>query len=290
MSQHFSFSRRGLQPATKLAVLAAVSVLLLVLDKRYEGVGKGRQYLATVLYPLQWFANKPVEIYDYFYNMVQSQDYLLNENRRLTADNARLKLEARQAVLRLRELSELKTLAALQQHGLQATTTAEVVSAGKEPVSDRVAVNKGSRHGVKAGDAAVDEGGLLGQVAQVQPLSAEINLLTEAGMVVPVMVERTGVRTLVYGGGGALALRYFPTDADLRPDDVLVTSGLDDVYPAGIPVAKVLQAGRNAGTPYYRVRLEPFAAPRRSRYVLVLPQQPAFQAAASDAALSSDSP
>lgn len=274
--------RRQWQPPVKLAAAVVSSLLLLLLDTRYEGVGKGRQYLATVLYPLQWVANKPVEVYDYFSTMLQEQHELLRENRRLTAENARLTLEARQSGVRLRELSELKTLAGLQEHGLRATVTAEVVSGGKDPAANRIAVNKGSRHGVKTGDAAADEGGLLGQVMQVQPLSAEIHLLTETGTVVPVMVERTGVRTLVYGGGGTLLLRYFPTDADLRADDVLLTSGLDDVYPAGIPVARVLQAARDAGTPYYKVRLQPAAALQRSRYVLLLPQRPP-QAAVSEA-------
>ena len=67
-------------------------------------------------------------------------------------------------------------------------------------------------------------------------------------------------------------MRYFPTDADLQPNDILITSGLDSVYPAGIPVARVTETSRNAGTPYYRVKLEPIAALHRSKYVLVLPQ------------------
>jgi len=96
--------------------------------------------------------------------------------------------------------------------------------------------------------------------------------LTDTTNTIPVMVARTGVRTLLYGGGGNIELRYFPTDADLQPNDVLVTSGLDSVYPAGIPVAKVLLTSRNAGTPFYRAELKPVAALRVSKYVLVLPQ------------------
>lgn len=260
-------------PANKLILLAVLSVTLLVLDNHYAGVGKGKKYAALILYPMQWVSNKPVQLYDYISNLFQSQDYLLEENQRLTADNARLKLEARQVVLQSRELAELKTLAQLQQYGLSSSTTAEVVSAGDEPLSDYILINKGTQDNVVLGDAVVDEGGLMGQVTEAQHLNAKVSLITDSNIVIPVMVERTGVRTLVYGGGGVLTLRYFPTDADLQPDDVLLTSGLDSVYPVGIPVARVLQTSRNAGTPYYKVVLQPSAALRSSKYVLVLPQK-----------------
>lgn len=274
---NLSFSERGFSPLTKLLVLGLVAIVLLILDNRYAGVHQGKKYVATLLYPIQWAANKPIELYDYFSNFFQSQDYLLNENKRLTAENARLTLQSRQATLQLSELRELKNLAGLQHAGLQATTTAEVVSSGREPLSNRVVINKGSQDNLQQGDAVVDEGGLLGQITQLHTLSAEVSLLTDNNIVIPVMVERTGIRTLVYGGGGHLALRYFPTDADLQPNDILVTSGLDSVYPAGIPVARVTQTSRNAGTPYYRVQLQPIASLRSSKYVLVLPQKATMQ-------------
>ena len=295
MFNQFSFSRRNvLSPANKLIILVSCSVLLLMLDYHYSGVGKGKKYAAILLYPMQWISNKPVQLYDYVNNLFQSQDYLLKENQRLTADNARLKMQERQVILQTRELAELKNLAQLQQLGLKSNTTAEVVSAGDDPMSDHVVINKGTQDNVVLGDAVVDESGLIGQITEAQHLNAKVSLITDNNIVIPVMVERTGVRTLVYGGGGMLSLRYFPTDADLQPDDVLLTSGLDSVYPVGIPVARVVQTSRNAGTPYYKVILQPSAALRSSKYVLVLPQKAPMQPenmAASDAApLTASSP
>ena len=203
-------------------------------------------------------------------------------------------MQERQVILQTRELAELKNLAQLQQLGLKSNTTAEVVSAGDDPMSDHVVINKGTQDNVVLGDAVVDESGLIGQITEAQHLNAKVSLITDNNIVIPVMVERTGVRTLVYGGGGMLSLRYFPTDADLQPDDVLLTSGLDSVYPVGIPVARVVQTSRNAGTPYYKVILQPSAALRSSKYVLVLPQKAPMQPenmAASDAApLTASSP
>lgn len=286
MSEHsLTFTRRGLSTANKLIVLSFLSVVLLMLDSRYSAVQTAKKYVATALYPLQWLANVPVEWYEYTSAFLQSQNYLLTENQRLTEENAQLKMQAHHLGVQQLALAELKGLLALQQHGLSVTAAAEIISNGKEPFSSRIIISKGSSSGVREGDAVVDKNGLVGQVSQVHPLSAEVTMLVDADSVIPVMVARTGVRSLAHGGSGAVSLRYFPTDADLQPNDLLLTSGMDSVFPAGIPVARVTQTSRNAGTPYYRVDLKPAADLYAGKYVLVLPQSalPEHTAAASSA-------
>ncbi|UOO81449.1 rod shape-determining protein MreC [Uruburuella testudinis] len=273
--QSLNFARKGIRPVSKLIILSIVSIALMMLDSRYSAVQYAKGYAATALYPLQWLANQPVRLYAYAASFMQSQSSLLAENRRLHEENGRLKTQMQQTGLLQRELSELKTLQALQNSGLAISGSAEVISNGKDPLSDKLIIDKGSRNGLKTGDAVIDQHGLIGQLTQVQPFSAELTLITNSQTVVPVMVARTGVRSLLYGSGGALNLRYFPVDADLRPEDILLTSGLDSIYPAGIPVARITAAARAQGTPYYRVSVAPLAAFRSSKYVLTLPQQPA---------------
>ncbi|ULJ61860.1 rod shape-determining protein MreC [Wielerella bovis] len=286
--QSLSFTQRGIRPVNKLICLSILSIILLMLDSRYSAVQTARRYVATALFPLQWLANQPLEWYEYSSAMFQSQNYLLKENQRLMQENTRLKLQAQQAELRGKELSDLKSLMSLQNHGLQITTAAEIISNGKEPSGSRLIINKGANHNIRAGDAVVDDTGLIGQINQVHPLSAEISLLTDSTSTIPVMVARTGIRSLLYGDSGNVSLLYFPTDADLQPNDILVTSGLDSIFPAGIPVARVIQTSRNAGTPFYRVQLEPLSDSRSSKYVLILPQTelPNFQAASTPMAAS----
>ena len=271
--ESLSFARRGIKPVNKLIFLTLLSCALLMLDSRFAAVQTAKRYVATTLYPLQWLANQPVQWYEYGSALLQSQNYLLGENERLMKENAELKLQTRKAQVEAQDLVELKSVFSLQQHGLVNTIAAEIISNGKEPIGSRLIISKGSNHNVHAGDAVVDNAGLVGQVSQVHPFSAEITPLTDSNVVVPVMVARTGIRTLLYGGGGDVVLRYFPTDADLQPNDMLITSGLDSVYPAGIPVARVTETSRNAGTPYYRVKLEPLAALNRNKYILVLAQE-----------------
>ena len=160
----------------------------------------------------------------------------------------------------------------MQQAGINDVTGAEVISSGKDPLSDKLIINKGSLDGLKAGDAVIDQNGLVGQLTQALPYSSEVTLLYSSQSIVPVMVARTGERNLLYGGGNKLDLRYFPSASDLKAKDILLTSGLDSVYPAGIPVATVDTIERSSGSPYYTASLSPFAALRGSRFVLVVSQ------------------
>lgn len=284
-----SFTRERVHPVTKLIGLSLVSISLMVLDTRYAAVQQVKSVVATALQPLQWVANQPVRLYEYSRSFLQSQNKLLDENQRLREENMRLQALSNQLHAQAKELKELHLLQRLQAHGIEASTTAQIISNSKDPLADKLIINRGSHHNLQVGDAVIDQNGLIGQITQVQPFSSELTLLTHSQMVIPVIVARTGVRSLLYGNGNEVSLRYFPVDADLQKDDVLVTSGLDSVYPVGVPVAKVTAVQRASGTPYYRTTVLPLAAVNSSKYVLVLPQtelppsisQPAAQTASA---------
>ena len=289
MSKSLSFTRSYRErPVNRLIILSIISILLMVLDNRYAAVRQIKAYLATALQPLQWLADQPVALYDYGSTFLQSQQTLIRENQRLQTENMRLNTAIRQNDVQQLQLAELKKLNLLAGSGIGNSTAAKIVSNGKNPFSDKLLLNKGSNDGLKAGDAVIDQYGLIGQISAVQPFNAELTVLTSSQTVVPVMVARTGVRSLVYGDSNQVSLRYFPLDADLQPGDLLVTSGMDSVYPAGIPVAKVESALRSSGTPYYRTTLSIPAAIHSSKYVLVLPQieELSIQTASSVAASS----
>ena len=289
MSKSLSFTRSYRErPVNRLIILSIISILLMVLDNRYAAVRQLKAYLAIALQPLQWLADQPVALYDYGSTFLQSQQTLIQENQRLQTENMRLSTAIRQNDVQQLQLAELKKLNLLAGSGIGNSTAAQIVSNGKNPLSDKLLLNKGSNDGLKAGDAVIDQYGLIGQISAVQPFNAELTVLTSSQTVVPVMVARTGVRSLVYGDSNQVSLRYFPLDADLQPGDLLVTSGMDSVYPAGIPVAKVESALRSSGTPYYRTTLSIPAAIRNSKYVLVLPQieELSIQTASSVAASS----
>ncbi len=285
--QSLDFASERIKPTTKLIGLCILAMILLVTDNRLSVVQHAKSALLTALYPLQWVANKPVEMYQSTRTFFSSQAQLQQQNQALTQENLRLQAELSQKNSQLRPAQELQALHQLQQSSIRSVALAEVASIGRDPLSGKVIINRGSHAGVTLGQAVVDANGLLGQVTSVQQFNAQVTLLTYNQAVIPVMVARTGVRTLLYGNAQRLDLRYFPSDADLRPNDILVTSGLDDVFPAGIPVAKVMTTEKAVGTPYYRAQTAPVAALDSMRYVLVLPLNPSVQPAATTPSVAS---
>ena len=137
-------------------------------------------------------------------------------------------------------------------------------------------VDKGQQSGIVAGQPAIDEAGVVGQVTRVFPFSAEITLITDKDQAVPVQIVRSGQRSVVFGlGTGQLELRYMPANADVEVGDMLVTSGLDSVYLQGYPVAKVVGIEREGAYSFARILAAPIAGVENFGEVMILdPRQP----------------
>lgn len=265
---------KGSKLLPRFVVYITLAAGLMVADYRFSLMQPVRAAVMPMLYPVQWLANQPVQLYQYFADLSHSKSELLEQNRRLMEENGRLKIDLQRDKVNTDELRELKKLYGLQQKGIHNVIGAEVISNGKDPLSERLIIGKGGQDGLKVGDAVIDQSGLIGLLTQVHTQSAEIELISSGQSIVPVAVSRTGERNLAYGNGNGLDLRYFPTGSDLKPGDILLTSGLDGTYPAGIPVATVSKVVRASGTPYYDTQLTSLAALRSSRFVLVLSSGP----------------
>lgn len=284
MSQDLHFVKPAIGPTAKLVLLGMLSLVLMMLDNRYAALRQAKAYAASILYPLQWTARQPVLWAEYGMDMLGEKHRLLTENQRLAAENVRLSAKLDMQSAAVRQLEALQSLHRLSDNLPSQSMLAEIVSQNHNLANGRFLINRGSSSGIRTGDPVSDGNGLIGQIAAVYPTAAEVHSVSHAPVVIPAMLERSGVRTLVYGKDGALELRYFPVADDLREGDLLLTSGIDSIYPAGIPLAEVIQADRNSGTPYYRAVLKPAAQLDSSRYVAVIPQKTPFTAPAPSVA------
>jgi rod shape-determining protein MreC len=173
------------------------------------------------------------------------------------------------------ENERLRALLNLSRRLDVAGQAAEVLYDTTDPYTRRVVINKGQVAGVKAGSPVMDEAGVLGQVTRVYPALSEVTLLIDRDQVIPVLNTRSGVRGLAHGeptvGNGVLDLRFMPASADVVADDLFTTSGMDGVYPPGLPVAKVLSVEKRSDSPFLRIRMAPLATANDVRHVMVLP-------------------
>ena len=286
------FFHRGPSPLARLAFFGLLSLALLFADTRYRYLESVRHTVGTVLYPLQRMLEVPGDAIAYVATFFSSQ-------RSLAGDNAALKdrlLADAPAVQGYQALEqENARLRALLNVGARfqgAATAAEVLYSGRDPFTQKLFVDKGEAAGVQPGQAVIDETGVVGQVTRVFPYIAEVTLVTDKDHAVPVKVERTGVRSVMYGAGtGRLPeLRFLSPNAEIQAGDRLVTSGIDGTYPAGLAVAQVVSVERETGQIFARVTCRPLAGVERSPHVLVLGSAAAAAPPRPDEPTDADAP
>jgi rod shape-determining protein MreC len=266
------FFNRGPAPVVRVTFFAIVSIFLMVTDARFRYMEPLRQAISTVVYPVQRTALAPVEaggrIGDYFQSIADLQQ----ENEQLRAG----KLKDAQDLLTLDALraenTQLRGLLDARQRAKSEAIFAEIMYAGRDPFSRTVIIDKGTTQGVVRGQPVIDTGGVIGQVTRVQPLVSEVTLVTHKNHSVPVQVVRNGLRAVAFGLGDAesMELRFLPLNAPVEQGDEIVTSGIDGLYPPGLPVGKVARVDRESTQTFAKVLVAPAGGTGQYRQVLVL--------------------
>ncbi|MGH8856123.1 MAG: rod shape-determining protein MreC, partial [Telluria sp.] len=267
--------KQGAPARVKAIVFALISVVLLVVDARYHTLGAVRQVAATVLYPLQVAALMPREAVGNMGGYFSSISTLQRQVRELQSQQLAQAKVLQQAQYQMAENTQLRRLMDARAHlPVQAQMT-EILYDARDPSTRRIVIDRGSRNDVVPGLPVIDHAGVVGQVTRVFPFTSEVTLLTDKDQAIPVQVLRSGLRSIAYGRGqsGQLDLRFVVANADIQVGDVLVTSGLDGMYPAGLAVAKVVQIENVAAGAFGRVVCQPLAGIDRNRQLLIIMSQ-----------------
>ncbi|MGF6983526.1 rod shape-determining protein MreC [Paraburkholderia sp. CNPSo 3155] len=264
--------KQGPSALARLVFFVVLALALLISDARFQTLEIVRGVLGAGLYPLQRAALVPRDIFMGAADLAVTSATLRNENAKLREKDLQLSQQANTAASLAAENSHLRALMQLSQQLTTQSLPAEIQYDTRDPFTQKVVIGRGAQQGIQNGSPVVDEDGVIGQVTRVFPLQAEVTLLTDKDQAVPVEILRTGLRSVIYGTpkGDTLDLRFVPISADVQTGDELVTSGLDGVYPPGLPVAKVVRVDRQADTAFARVVSLPVAAVRGARQVLVL--------------------
>ena len=286
------FFRQGTSALSKLILCSALAFFLMVADARFAVAAQLRALLATALYYPQQALLMPVQA------LGVAGDYALGlRNARGAEEAARLAL-ARQAERASRvepllaENARLRGLLDLRPGLSVRAQAAQVLYEASDPYSRKVIIDRGATQGIVPGSAVINDAGVLGQVTRVFPLSAEVTLLTDKDAAIPVLNTRSQARSAAFGSaavaGGGMEMRFMAGNADVRIGDVLTTSGVDGVYPPGLPVARVTAVDRKLDSGFARIVLAPAASPDGVRHVMVLEpiglQLPARPEPAADSA------
>jgi len=259
-----------------MTVFACISIVLLLVDSQMRTLGAVRQVVGTVLHPLQMVALLPRDaIYgagDYFSSLAEMKKQVDELKRQQIADAQALQ----QAQLRTAENNQLRRLMGAREQVPTKSMLAEVLYDARDASSRKIILNRGSNSDVSLGLPVIDNQGVVGQVTRVFPFTSEVTLLTDKDQAIPVQLLRNGLRSVAYGRGkiGSLELRFTAPNADIKVGDIVVTSGLDGIYPAGLAVARVTQVDSNANGAFGGVICQPLAGIQNNRQLLILMSPP----------------
>lgn len=268
------FFRQGPSALSKLMVFSALAIFLMVADARFKITRPLRILVATALAPVQWVLMRPVTWLQtggqYLETMAGTQSAAMAASARL----AQLALRATQVEQLLQENERLRKLLVLRDRLSVQAQAAQVLYDMADPYTRKVVVDKGLLDGVSDGSPVLDEAGVLGQVTRAYPSISEVTLLTDREQSIPVLNTRTGARSLAFGDPAAhangLEVRFMAASDDVQVGDLLTTSGVDGVYPPGLPVAQIDSVERRVDTAFARIHARPKALDRASAHVLVL--------------------
>ncbi len=268
------FFRQGPSALSKLAVCSALALFLMVADARFKVMQPLRVVLATVLYPVQWLAMRPVILLQgggqYFVSLSSAQTEEEQARKKLNLQS----LRANQVEQLALENTRLRKLLALRDRLQSSAMAAQVLYDAADPYTRKVVIDKGMSDHVGLGSPVLDESGVLGQVTRVYPMVSEVTLVTDRDHAIPVLNARTGARGVAFGDtsthADAMELRFMAANADVAVGDLLTTSGVDGVYPPGLPVARVEKVERRVDAAFARIYCVPLALVSGAGHVMVL--------------------
>ena len=267
------FFRVGFAPLTKLIFFSALSLLLVFGDKQLQFTKPLRAGLSTLILPIQWLVLQPGEALSamgtYFQNLDQAQTNLKAAELKLLQQSVRSQQLDQLQI----ENQNLRQLMGLQSSMVVASQAAEVLFDVPDPYNQRIVIDRGQLKNVALGSPVIDAGGVVGQVTRVYPLTSEVTLLTDKDQSIPVLNSRTGARNITSGdvlaGLPMIELKFVPASADVKEGDLLTTSGIDGVYPAGLQVARISHIERRVDISFARIHASPLAE-LKGRQVLIL--------------------
>ena len=288
-----SFGGRGPSFGFRFFCYAVLSVVLMFYDQKGGWLDTARYGLQAAIYPLQLAVNSPSAAWRWL-----KESFATRESLQAEVDSLHEQLRVqqlitmRQAALQA-ENAKLRNLNGIQPEVIEKRLVGEVISVEVSSLRQRLLINRGGRSGVYKSQPVITGEGVLGQVFRTGPFSSEIILITDAEHALPVTVLRTGVRTIADGTGRSslLNLPYVPQNYDVKVGDLLVTSGLGQVFPYGLPVGRVTKVTRDPGEPLAQIEAVPLATIEADREVLLIWSRPNHPAApASPATLAVEAP
>ena len=255
-----------------MVVLVMTSIALMTADHRWHSMEMVRSTLSSVIYPLQYTIDLPIQLYYWADEVLSTKQSLLEKNREFEARHLENRVQLQKLDIIEKENERLRSLLSATPKIPERLLISEIINVDVDPYRQLIILNKGSSNDVYQGQPIIDAHGIMGQVVHVGLLSSSAMLITDASHSIPVQIDRTGLRANAFGTGkiDQLDLRHLPHNANIQLGDMLISSGLGGVFPPNYPVATITKVERTAGEPFATIEATPLAQLDKSREVLLV--------------------
>ncbi len=256
----------------RLVLSLLLSVALILFDHKLDGFGTTRVYLNSLVSPLQYLANLPGQLLNTSANRFVSHERLFNDNAKLTHDAMVMNGQLQRLIFLQEENDRLRSLLNSPVQDNTRKVVAELMAVDNNPYSHQIVINKGAINSVFEGQPVLDDKGIVGQIMQVSSTNSRVLLIADVTHAIPVRVARNNVRLIVSGSGSLdeLLIQHVAHSSALETGDILLSSGLGNIFPEGYPVATIVSIIRDESRPFSQVRAKPIAQLDRLKYLLLL--------------------
>jgi rod shape-determining protein MreC len=263
---------RGPNLFVRLAIVLVLSAGAMIIDTKVGSFATVRTYLNSMVSPLQYIANLPSATLSWSAERFSSRKRLLNDNEKFTSQITLMREQLQRFHILEQENKNLRKLLDAPVRGSMHKMIAELMAVDTNPYSHQVVINKGALDGVFLSQSVLDDSGIVGQISEVGTTNSRVLLISDVTHAIPVRIERNNVRFIVVGDGSldSMQLQHVPHSADIEEGDILVSSGLGEVFPEGYPVGTITTIIRNESRPFAEVTATPFAKLDRIKYLLLL--------------------
>lgn len=256
------------------AVIAAALILLSYSIKYDSGTGPVKKLILEVAAPVQKFFNASIDGVENAWMRYIHLVGLEEDNRNLKHKIAVIQSELILYKEGYLEAQRLKKLLSLQEEQQRSFIAARVIGKEQAALSKTLWINKGSAQGLAPGMPVLVSPGLIGRLTDVSWSSSKVLLLIDENSNVDVLIQRTRVQGIVRGAGSrGCVIRYISKIQDVKEGDLVVTSGMSNIFPKGLLVGKVSHVDRMDVGLFLQIRVAPFADFATLEEVMVLTDQ-----------------
>jgi rod shape-determining protein MreC len=244
----------------------------MIADNHLQSFVKIRSALSIIVVPIQYLVNWPVELIDRINDYLTSQHKLLDENTQLHNEQLLLQAKIQKFITLEKENAQLRALLSSSAHINARVLAAQILAVDLNPFDQQIILDKGKREGIYLDQPILDAYGVMGQIIDVGPITSRALLITSPHIAIPIQDSRNGIRAIAIGDGysGDMKLMYVTDTTDIKPGDLLISSGLGLKFPIGYPVGIVKTVEHHTDERFAVIKVTPSAKLNLSRQVLLV--------------------